>query len=368
MLSSEQLLEYATREHTAEFKSAVKQDRTANPAKDAGASLAAITSSFQKAGKKIFLGNGDADFTSVLLTGNTIFTEVELSSWSDDYVSSLPDSAFAYLSEDKKTRHFPYKDEKGKVDGTHLRIGLSCLKNTNIPADAKRMALKVLLAAAQADGIATTAELANINELIEYSDVNDYSEDTFADVQSQDNLESMTVVLSGTPIKWESLGYALRVESELMKPGVYQGIDGRKCRWSDAVLSKYFKTLLGKPTKMFHLKEAEFKKDLPLKAGKINGFITHLAEINGRIFYKSLVFPQADQALVKSGNYKESMEARVGLSKSDASGVHDVKVWSGLGLAYTDTPAVGTEGVVTDPVALARKLNMPDPPSGNPPA
>lgn len=187
--------------------------------------------------------------------------------------------------------------------------------------------------------------------------------------------EEMIVELSGTIHSWKSIGQALQVTGELMKPGVYQGIDGKKCRWPQATLSKYYKTLFGTPAKLFHLKEGLYRKDLPVpQAGKTIGFITHLAEYGGRIFYKSMIFPKRAQDLVKNGKLKESMEALVALSKPDTSGISDVNAWIGLGLAYTDRPAVkGRKNPNTKPVALSRKDQMSNPdgsitPPADPPA
>ncbi len=51
--------------------------------------------------------------------------------WTRAYINSLPDSAFIYVEPgykeglDKRARHLPYKDDKGKIDQPHLRNALA---------------------------------------------------------------------------------------------------------------------------------------------------------------------------------------------------------------------------------------------------
>lgn len=84
--------------------------------------------------------------------------------WSTEYVDSLPDSSFAYISpgghkdsEGKTTprslRHLPYKDANDKVDAAHVRNALARLSQTDIPEAAKREAFRKLQAAAKEAGI-----------------------------------------------------------------------------------------------------------------------------------------------------------------------------------------------------------------------
>ena len=281
MLSIEEVLDLATKkEHTAEFKRAVEKCK----AKDTDVNcFAAITSAFKKAGKPIFLSQGQFDLAE------PIFDYVELAKW-------------------------------------------------------------------------TTA-----------------SDSTLTEVLSQDVVSQLTekisVELSGVAHKWESLGYALRATGELMKPGVFQGIDGKKCRWTDEVLKNYYKTLFGMPVKIFHKTEGIYRK-LPVKAGEVVGHITHLAEHLGWIFYKALVFPRKAQSMIQYGyvdehgiqrRMRESLEAKVALAEPDDSGVHDIRAWQGIGFVFTDRPAVkGRDESITDPVALARKKKMGNPNDGDP--
>src|ERR1051326_2036263 len=48
--------------------------------------------------------------------------------WTSSYISSLPDSSFAYIEpgcNDKGCRHFPIKDKEGNYDAAHVRNALS---------------------------------------------------------------------------------------------------------------------------------------------------------------------------------------------------------------------------------------------------
>jgi len=326
MLSAQEVLDYATKEHTAEFKRAVEKCKAQNTDVNC---FAAITSAFKKAGKPIFLSEGEFD---------------------------LSDPIFDYV-------------ELGKINLAQIQSELERLKQVNISADAKRTALRKLLTAARSAGVKATTDLAEMDEegiLAEYHDYSNFTDE----VLSQQLTDRVSIELSGVALQWESLGHALRVTGELMKPGVYQGLDGKKCRWTDRALKKHYKTLYGMPVKIFHKAEGMYRK-LPAKAGEVVGHITHLAEYFGRIFYKALVFPKKAQKIIQYGytdkvgrqlKMKESLEAYVELSKPDASGVRDVKAWQGIGFVFTDRPAVkGRDESTTDPVALARNKKMGNP-------
>jgi len=380
MTPNDSVLEYATKEHTPEFKRAVEQCKTArrkahpNESETDVASycFAAVTDAFKKAGKPIFLS--EDSFTQILSgESDQILEEITLAKWNTAYINDLPDSAFAYIEpggskdESGKTvprskRHLPYKDKSGKIDVAHLRNALARLKQTHISAEAKRKALRKLLAAARKVGVKTSTELSALfsdEELLELLEFSSISTRT----QPEISLDSeVTVEMSRSTSSWKSLGHALQITEELIRPGVYQGIDGKKCRWTDEVLSAHYESLLGTPAKMFHEKEAQFKPNLPVKmAGKIIGFITHVTSYAARIFYKALVFDKEAQDLIKSGKYRSSLEARVALSEPDESGIQDVKAWLGIGVAYTDTPAVKNKELESiNPVALARNKKMPD--------
>lgn len=71
--------------------------------------------------------------------------------WTTAYINSLPDSSFLYIEpggskdDNGKTkprglRHFPYKDDAGKIDMPHLRNALSRIPQSNVPASAKKAA------------------------------------------------------------------------------------------------------------------------------------------------------------------------------------------------------------------------------------
>lgn len=355
MLSKAEVLLTATKEHTDEFKAAVLSRVAAGT--DESVCYASVTKQFKEKGKPMWrtkLG----DFNQALF--DTQYDLIEL---------SLPDESFA-----GPNRQLPYKDKGGSVDVQLLKTSLGQIKDIEASPEEKEKALRALLSAAQENGVDAIAELKEefSPEFLNYAD----SDNTFTNVLSQEDSppKQMTVELSGTIHSWKSLGHALQVTGELMRPGVYQGIDGKKCRWPKATLSKYYKTLLGTPTKLFHTKEGQFRSNLPVtRAGKTVGFITHLSEYMGRIFYRSLVFPKKAQKLVKQRKLQESLEALVSLSKPDVSGVPDVKAFIGLGLAYTDRPAVkGRRQPTTNPVALSRKNEMADPdpttPGTTPPA
>jgi hypothetical protein len=354
MLTIDEVLEHATKEHTAEFKSAVEKCKQANTDSNVNC-FAVVTSAFKKAKRPVYLS--DADFG---LNPDIQFDWVALA-------KGMPDSSFAYIKDGE--RHLPYKDHEGNVDPDLVRNALAELQQINLSADAKIAVLKKLLDAAKAADMNTTTELAS---LVKY---NSYRDSTFTasnDMASQ-LTDKLVIELSGVSYKWESLGHALRVTGELMKPGTYTGVDGKTCRWTDAVLSRHYKTLFGMPVRMFHKAEGIYKK-LPVPAGEVVGHITHLAEYFGRIFYKALVFPRKAQDYIRYGvpdnkgikrQMRESLEARVALSKPDASGVPNIVAWQGIGFAFTDTPAVkGRDDPDVDPVALARNNTMGNDPDG----
>lgn len=243
----------------------------------------------------------------------------------------------------------------------------SAFKRANKPIFLSEDPFEAILSG-ETDQVLAEIELASWST---YDSYGDFSE--FAQVRGSLD-DEIIVELSGTTRHWKSLGHALQVTEELIRPGVFRGIDGKKCRWTDAVLSKYYKSLLGQQVRMFHVKEGQIRADLPVTvAGKVVGFVTHVAEMAGRIFHKSLIFPTKVQEMVKSGKYRSSLEAQVALSAPDEQGVHDIRAWLAKGVAYTDNPAVkGKEGISSSPVAMASKNTpqiggiMPDPNEGAP--
>lgn len=89
--------------------------------------------------------------------------------WTTAYINDLPDECFAYIEpggrkdEEGKTvprslRHLPYKDKDGKIDLPHLRNALARLPQTDIPLEAKKQALRKLLAAAREAGVEVDEE------------------------------------------------------------------------------------------------------------------------------------------------------------------------------------------------------------------
>ena len=87
----------------------------------------------------------------------TITYDATRAVWTQKYIDSLPDSAFAYVEDgadkDKSKRHLPYKDKAGNVDAAHVKAALSRLDQTDIPAAAKAAAKRKLMAAAKTLGI-----------------------------------------------------------------------------------------------------------------------------------------------------------------------------------------------------------------------
>jgi hypothetical protein len=68
--------------------------------------------------------------------------------WTTAYINNLPDSAFLYVESGEKDadgkttprskRHFPYKDDTGKVDLPHLRNALARIPQSSLPDDVKK--------------------------------------------------------------------------------------------------------------------------------------------------------------------------------------------------------------------------------------
>lgn len=84
--------------------------------------------------------------------------------WSTEYINNLPDECFAYIdpggtkdSEGKTAprtlRRLPYRDKDSKVDLPHLRNALARLPQTDLSAEAKTQAMKVLSEAAKEFGV-----------------------------------------------------------------------------------------------------------------------------------------------------------------------------------------------------------------------
>lgn len=91
--------------------------------------------------------------------------------WTTAFVNSLPNSSFAFISEDGKTRKLPYKDADGKVDLPHVRNALARLNQTQgIPDEEKtkiRTKLQNALKSAKADGLdANSFHLTQTHSLI----------------------------------------------------------------------------------------------------------------------------------------------------------------------------------------------------------
>lgn len=96
-------------------------------------------------------------FDGDLLNGRFVFirlpeeTQIEKAIWSTAFVNDLPDSAFLWIEpggkkdEDGKTkprslRHFPYKDDTGKIDLPHLRNAIARIPQLRSPDFSSEMA------------------------------------------------------------------------------------------------------------------------------------------------------------------------------------------------------------------------------------
>jgi len=83
--------------------------------------------------------------------------------WSHRYINDLPDSSFAYVEEGERDetgrtvprtkRHLPFMDAQGRIDIPHLRNALARLPQTDLPAEAKAKAKKMLCTAAKKVGL-----------------------------------------------------------------------------------------------------------------------------------------------------------------------------------------------------------------------
>jgi phage I-like protein len=90
-------------------------------------------------------GLKDADGLTLIDLLPKLAGEKRGAQWTTKFVNSLPDSSFAYVSPDKKTRKLPYKDESGKVDLPHLRNALSRLDQTDGISDADKKTIRTKL-------------------------------------------------------------------------------------------------------------------------------------------------------------------------------------------------------------------------------
>ncbi|HVB24108.1 MAG TPA: hypothetical protein VNG51_19375 [Ktedonobacteraceae bacterium] len=69
---------------------------------------------------------------------------VQAATWTSQFVSSLPDSSFAFIDKDGN-RHLPYKDADGKVDLPHVRAALARLNQVKGMSDEERAKVKTKL-------------------------------------------------------------------------------------------------------------------------------------------------------------------------------------------------------------------------------
>lgn len=80
--------------------------------------------------------------------------EIILSSWSESFVNSLPDSSFLIVTKgENKQRYLPYRDEKGKIDSDRVKRAISRVHKLEVSAYLKRKGLNKLLRIAKALGV-----------------------------------------------------------------------------------------------------------------------------------------------------------------------------------------------------------------------
>jgi hypothetical protein len=88
----------------------------------------------------------------------------EKAAWSQAFQDELPDRSFAYISPGgsrdssgktypRSLRHLPYRSETGEPDAAHVRAALARLSQTDIPPEAKALALRRLMIAAHKVGV-----------------------------------------------------------------------------------------------------------------------------------------------------------------------------------------------------------------------
>jgi hypothetical protein len=92
--------------------------------------------------------------------------KIEERIWTRQYISNLPDSAFAvvYKESDLLTRKFPHHQANGNVDVPHLRNANARLPQSEIPNEYKQQAMKHLATHKKKLGIGTFAEEAKLLE------------------------------------------------------------------------------------------------------------------------------------------------------------------------------------------------------------
>ena len=91
---------------------------------------------------------------------------VEERIWTSQYISSLPDSAFAtvYKENDRLIRKFPHHQANGNIDLPHLRNANARLPQSEVPDGFKRQAMKYLTTHKKKLGIGAFAEEARLLE------------------------------------------------------------------------------------------------------------------------------------------------------------------------------------------------------------
>ncbi len=84
--------------------------------------------------------------------------------WTAAFINDLPDGCFAYIEPGgtkdvggktvpRSLRHFPYKNESGDLDTSHVRNALARIPQSNVSADAKAKSLAIIRRAAAKLGI-----------------------------------------------------------------------------------------------------------------------------------------------------------------------------------------------------------------------
>jgi hypothetical protein len=132
--------------------------------------------------------------------------------WTTKFMNDLDDSAFLYVEpggtkdSDGKTiprskRHFPYKDDAGKVDLPHLRNALARIPQSTLPDDVKQRVAKKAQKIAQENGI-ETAEAAKAV----LATLKDADSDTEYAGSYEDLIEDLRALLN-PPTPWNNSGW-----------------------------------------------------------------------------------------------------------------------------------------------------------------
>lgn len=152
-----------------------------------------------------------------------------MATWTTAYINNLPDSAFAYIEEGgqkddegkttpRSLRHFPYKDESGKIDADHVRDALGRIPQSSLSAADKATAMKVIMAAAKQCGVHVGDEMqmASARPAIERR--------TFALAPELEERDDARPLIRGHAAVFNSLSENLGMFREVIRPGAFADV------------------------------------------------------------------------------------------------------------------------------------------------